>query len=192
MISGAYRYKGVLPSACYYAVVDRFLITFREWQKAPKIKGAPHFKHSLDTINIPLIFNQGYSTEWLNSAAASAPTQIEFIAKKDIQFYKKHDLRRYIRNGFFDVGVKHERIDLHVAAHRSLPEAGRIKRVSLVGKREQGLAGRGRTLGTKLLKELAERGLYLFTNEVAKGIAAELEIPEGYLPQLLFWEALHK
>jgi hypothetical protein len=54
------------------------------------------------------------------------------------------------------------------------------------------LAGRGRTLGTKLLKELAERGLYLFTNEVAKGIAAELEIPEGYLPQLLFWEALHK
>jgi hypothetical protein len=78
------------------------------------------------------------------------------------------------------------------AAHRSLPEVGRIKRVSLVGKREQGLAGRGRTLGTKLLKELAERGLYLFTNEVAKGIAAELEIPEGYLPQLLFWEALHK
>jgi hypothetical protein len=62
----AQGYKGVLPSACYYAVVDRFLITFREWQKAPKIKGAPRFKHSLDTINIPLVFNQGYSTEWLN------------------------------------------------------------------------------------------------------------------------------
>ena len=51
--------------------------------------------------------------------------------------------------------------------------------------REESTTTYGLTLGTRLLKELAERGLYLFTTEDAKEIAAELEIPEGYLPQLL-------
>jgi predicted transcriptional regulator of viral defense system len=43
----------------------------------------------------------------------------------------------------------------------------------------------GQTLGTRLLKELADRGLFVFTSEDAKEIAAELEIPQGYISQLL-------
>jgi predicted transcriptional regulator of viral defense system len=43
----------------------------------------------------------------------------------------------------------------------------------------------GQTLGTRLLEELAGRGLFVFTSEGAKEIAAELEMPAGYLPELL-------
>jgi predicted transcriptional regulator of viral defense system len=43
----------------------------------------------------------------------------------------------------------------------------------------------GQTLGTRLLEELAGRGLFVFTSEDAKEIAAELEMPAGYLPELL-------
>lgn len=43
----------------------------------------------------------------------------------------------------------------------------------------------GQTLGTKLLRELAGRGLFVFTMEEVKEVAAGLDIPAGYLPQLL-------
>jgi predicted transcriptional regulator of viral defense system len=43
----------------------------------------------------------------------------------------------------------------------------------------------GQNLGTKLLQELAERGLFIFATEDAKAAAEEMEIPESYLPQLL-------
>ncbi len=45
--------------------------------------------------------------------------------------------------------------------------------------------GYGETLGVKLMRELAERGLFIFTTEDAKAAAADLAIPETYLPQLL-------
>jgi predicted transcriptional regulator of viral defense system len=41
------------------------------------------------------------------------------------------------------------------------------------------------TLGIKLLRELAGRGIFIFTTEEAKTVAADLAIPETYLPQLL-------
>jgi hypothetical protein len=43
----------------------------------------------------------------------------------------------------------------------------------------------GETLGVKLLRELAGRGSFIFTTEDAKAAAADLAIPETYLPQLL-------
>jgi predicted transcriptional regulator of viral defense system len=45
--------------------------------------------------------------------------------------------------------------------------------------------GYGETLGVKLLRELAERGSFIFSTEDAKAAAADLAIPETYLPQLL-------
>jgi len=45
--------------------------------------------------------------------------------------------------------------------------------------------GYGETLGVKLLRELAGRGFFIFTTEDAKAVAADLAIPETYLPQLL-------
>jgi len=43
----------------------------------------------------------------------------------------------------------------------------------------------GETLGVRLLRELANRGIFIFTTEDAKAVAADLAIPETYLPQLL-------
>jgi predicted transcriptional regulator of viral defense system len=43
----------------------------------------------------------------------------------------------------------------------------------------------GQTLGTRLLEELTGRRLFVFTIEDAREIAAELEMPAGYLPELL-------
>src|SRR5215510_6105919 len=45
--------------------------------------------------------------------------------------------------------------------------------------------GYGETLGVKLLRELTQRGSFIFTTEEAKAAAADLAIPETYLPQLL-------
>jgi predicted transcriptional regulator of viral defense system len=45
--------------------------------------------------------------------------------------------------------------------------------------------GYGETLGVKLLRELTRRGSFIFTTEEAKAAAADLAIPETYLPQLL-------
>lgn len=47
------------------------------------------------------------------------------------------------------------------------------------------IEGYGETLGVKLLRELAGRGSFIFTTEDAKAVAADLAIPETYLPQLL-------
>jgi predicted transcriptional regulator of viral defense system len=47
------------------------------------------------------------------------------------------------------------------------------------------IEGYGETLGVKLLRELAGRGSFIFTTEDAKAAAADLAIPETYLPQLL-------
>jgi predicted transcriptional regulator of viral defense system len=45
--------------------------------------------------------------------------------------------------------------------------------------------GYGETLGVKLLRELTQRGSFIFTTEEAKAAAADLAIPATYLPQLL-------
>src|SRR5262249_60895713 len=45
--------------------------------------------------------------------------------------------------------------------------------------------GYGETLGIKLLREMADRGFFIFTTEDAKAVAPDLAIPETYLPQLL-------
>jgi len=45
--------------------------------------------------------------------------------------------------------------------------------------------GYGETLGVKLLRELTQRGSFIFTTEEAKAAATDLAIPETYLPQLL-------
>ncbi len=45
--------------------------------------------------------------------------------------------------------------------------------------------GYGETLGVKLLRGLADRGSFIFTTEEAKAVAADLAIPDTYLPQLL-------
>ena len=47
------------------------------------------------------------------------------------------------------------------------------------------IEGYGETLGVKLLRELAGRGSFIFSTEEAKAAAADLAIPETYLPQLL-------
>lgn len=125
----AQRYGGQLPSECYYSVVDRFLVTFKEWRKSPKVKGAPRRKFALEKINIPLIFSEGKPTLWLaeNSGHAWA---------HDTRKLKRTAPEAYQQNGRFNVGIQRVPINLHVALHRRLPETGRIKRVSLVGRRE--------------------------------------------------------
>lgn len=55
----------------------------------------------------------------------------------------------------------------------------------MVGNAQSSDQGYGETLGVKLLRELAGRGFFIFTTEDAKAVAADLAIPETYLPQLL-------
>ena len=45
--------------------------------------------------------------------------------------------------------------------------------------------GYGETLGIRLLREMAERGLFIFSTEEAKVAGGEIGIDEGYCPQLL-------
>lgn len=130
----AKRYGGLIPAECYYSVVDRFLVTFKEWRKAPKHKGPPRQKFALDKINIPLVFNAGQSTDWL-------AVDTGHVFARNVAHLKpapgEEPSPEYLRNGRFNVGINREPLHLHVALHRALPEVGRIKRVSLVGKREE-------------------------------------------------------
>ena len=45
--------------------------------------------------------------------------------------------------------------------------------------------GYGETLGIRLLREMAERGLFIFSTDEAKVAGGEIGIDEGYCPQLL-------
>jgi len=189
-----WQYKGVLPSACYEAVIARFLVTVKEWSKAPKVKGPPRRKFGLDQINVPLVFNEGKPTDWLSSDAPNAPVGVRFVPKEDRKILKQLDLGQYLRNGFFEVGVNRERIDLHVAVHRTLP-AGRIKRVSLVCRREQAfgwawslqvqvehpalptLPTIGRIAGLDLGWRVREDGLRLGVLTTSDGQSIEISLP---------------
>ena len=46
-------------------------------------------------------------------------------------------------------------------------------------------AGYGETLGIRLLREMAGRGLFIFSTDEAKAAGGQLGIDEGYCPQLL-------
>jgi hypothetical protein len=139
------RYNGLLPSDCYYTVVDRFLTTFREWRKSPKTKGAPRKKFGLQRIAIPIVFHAGQTAEWLGQPSGNCWVNSEYLDKTAT------DRETYLRNGFFRVGVNRATVNLHVARHTRqqrkdqsvsdrLPSDGRIKRVTLVGSREQAFA----------------------------------------------------
>lgn len=129
----AQQYKGQLPSACYYDVVDRFLITVKNWRKNPKLYGAPRKKFGLKKINIPLVFPEGKETTWLSENTFGV------VAVRDTRGLKDSAPQTYQHNGRIEVGVERARLDLHVALHRPLPKVGRIKRVRLCGAFEPSL-----------------------------------------------------
>jgi len=60
-----------------------------------------------------------------------------------------------------------------------------MNRSRIVQTDRTGTEGYGETLGIKLLREMADRGFFIFTTEDAKAVAPDLAIPETYLPQLL-------
>src|SRR5262249_54065055 len=60
-----------------------------------------------------------------------------------------------------------------------------MNRSRIVQTDRTGTEGYGETLGIKLLREMADRGFFIFTAEGAKAVAPDLAIPERYLPQLL-------
>jgi hypothetical protein len=125
-------YRGALPSACYEFVVSRFILTVKAWQKNPALNGPPKRKRRLDKIKIPLVFNEGRPLAWLSEGGEGAPVQARYTEHLKPGPNEEPSLE-YLLNGWFDIGVERERVNLHVAQHRELPSKGRIKAVSLVG-----------------------------------------------------------
>lgn len=198
----AQRYAGQLPSDCYYAVVDRFLVTFKEWResakvkrKNPKVKGPPRPKFSLDKINIPLVLMAGKPTNWLAENSGHAWVRNTLALKPAPG---EAPSAAYWQNGRFNVGINRTPINLHVALHRDLPEVGRIKRVSLVGVREKAfgwswklqvqvehpplpvLPEVGRVAGLDLGWRVREGGLRLGVLTDQSGNSTELKLPFAF------------
>lgn len=191
----AKRYNGQIPSDCYYAVVDRFLVTFKEWRKNPKVKGVPCPKFGLDKINIPLVLMAGQPTSWLAENSGHAWVK-NTLALKPAPGEAPSDA--YFQNGRFNVGINRTPINLHVAYHRDLPEVGRIKRVSLVGVREKAfgwswklqvqvehpplpvLPEAGRVAGLDLGWRVREDGLRIGVLTDQSGNSVELKLPFAF------------
>lgn len=143
-ISG--KYRGIMPSAYYEAVLARFLVTVKEWQKSPATKGPPKPKHGLRSINLPIIFNEGTTLSDLESGRNVSLRYTEHL-KGTVQ------AEAYINNGHFCVGKEGIKVPLHVAysrpleakafranhAKKAIPEKHRVKAVSLVGHRKGAL-----------------------------------------------------
>jgi hypothetical protein len=103
----------------------------------------------MDTINIPLEYNQGKSAEWLNASQGTAGVRYTLEMKKGAPrdedgepILSEQELQEYLNNGHFCAGISRARLNLHVAyGGRSgkkkyfLPPNCRIKAVSLCGKR---------------------------------------------------------
>lgn len=134
------QYKGVIPSAYYESVISRFLVTVKEWQKAPSVKGVPKPKRGIERINLPIVFNEGTTLDEL--------AQGRNVSLRYTEHLKRERGESYLGNAHFNVGCDGARFDLHVAhtrpleaqafranhAKKAIPANHRVKRVSLVGR----------------------------------------------------------
>lgn len=136
------KYKGIIPSACYEAVLSRFILTVKLWQQG---KSKPPREHrGLDRINIPIVFNDGVT---LPQLATHEKVSLRYTA------HLPRDTQEYRANAHFSLGINNDRLPLHVAFHRPLaaqavktnhwkhaiPDQHRIKAVSLIGDRTSNL-----------------------------------------------------
>lgn len=122
-------YKGILPSQIYLnQIPEKFEVTMKEWKKSRGVSGPPSYKpNQLENINIPIYFNNGKTIDSSNDFNC-ARMGINYTGDK-----LKTD-SEYLINGKFVFGKANERLDLHIAYHRFLPEKAIIKKTSLVGK----------------------------------------------------------
>jgi hypothetical protein len=144
--------KEKLDAGCREAVVVRFMTTVANWRKNPKQFGPPRFQRAdeMNSICIPLIYNDGKSAEWLHRSDGTAWVQDTLHIKKNAPrdgngrpILTEEEMKQYLNNGHFRVGITREKLSLHVAyggrsgqKQYALPEKCRIKQVALCGRRD--------------------------------------------------------
>lgn len=136
-------YSDQLDAACREFVINAFLVTLANWRKNPQRYGPPRFHHEIDSIHIPLDFNAGKSADWItNGSTASMRDTLDLKGDKEKQ-------SEYLNNGHFSIGINRAPWKLHVAYggrsgqhRRLLPEIGRIKRISLIGRKDSAFGWR--------------------------------------------------
>src|SRR6266508_1921564 len=130
--------KDRLDAGAGEGVVVRFMTTVGNWRKNPARYGPPRFQRAdeMDTILIPLVYNDGKSAEWLLSGNGTS-------AVRDTRQLKTAAPQEYLNNGHFCIGITRETLNLHIAyggrsgqKKHHLPAKCRIKQVALAGKRD--------------------------------------------------------
>jgi len=130
--------KDELDAGTREGVVVRFMTTVGNWRKNPARYGPPRFQRAdeMDTILIPLVYNDGKSAEWLLSGNGTS-------AVRDTRQLKTAAPQEYLNNGHFCIGITREKLNLHIAyggrsgqKKHHLPAKCRIKQVALAGKRD--------------------------------------------------------
>lgn len=159
------KYKGLLSSHCYEAVINKFIVTVKQWKKNPAIFGPPKTQYVLSKIKIPIFYYEGKNAAWLSSARNSERAQAWFIPTEEGKAWKLEHKDKWQINGWFDIGIdERTRINLHVALHRQLPEIGRIKAVSLCGQHNKPF---GWAWSLQVQYESPKEKAFVATNRVA-------------------------
>jgi hypothetical protein len=145
------KYRGQIPSDCYYAVADRFLLTMKEWPKRrarSKISkghaswdtGMPSPKRDACDLNLPVVFNAvaGAETTWADLYETGGNVSLYRLLEASPG--AKHNLEFRLKTP--QGQEKYGYLKLNAAIHRLPPPHAIVKRVTVTRKLEQGFRDR--------------------------------------------------